>query len=263
MKTLITLANGQTIAADGTMVKPVKKPRSNKPAKGYILYEGKSVLDNAPIVVIATMSTQNEKTGDMVQTWIIRSDVDPIEASKNKLDSSICGMCPHRTSLHGACYVTLHQAPLQIYKAYKKGNYKKLDNQDLIHFSSKRVRLGAYGDPASVPFKVWDNILKHCAGHTGYTHQLHHKNFDHRIATICQISADTEKEALRSWKKGYKTFRVKSENMAILEGEIQCLNTSHNISCVDCGLCDGSKMNIVIDIHGSRASLFSKLERII
>lgn len=263
MSTLITLANGQIITTSGEMVKVIKKVRTNKPAKGYVLFEGPSILDGKPIVVIATMETKNEKTGNMVQTWIMRADMSPTEASNTKSDSSVCGMCPHRTSLKGACYVTLHQAPLAVWKSYKKGNYKNLDNSDLIHFKNKRIRLGAYGDPAAVPFQVWDNIVKACVGHTGYTHQLHHKNFDSRIATLCQISADTEKEAQRAWKKGYKTFRVKSDNMATLPGEIQCLNVSHNISCLDCGLCNGNKANIVIDVHGSRASRFDKLERII
>ena len=84
---------------------------------GFILYEGASVLDGAPIVVIATMRTDNPKTGAMVQTWIIRSDIDPMAASKEGLDSSVCGNCPLRHSLGGACYVTIFQAPLAILQA--------------------------------------------------------------------------------------------------------------------------------------------------
>ena len=49
-----------------------KPAASSKPReKGYILYEGPSALDGAPIVVIATMETSNAKTGAMVQTWIL------------------------------------------------------------------------------------------------------------------------------------------------------------------------------------------------
>lgn len=262
MKT-ITLANGQVITASGELVKYSQAPRSNKPKKGYVLFEGASVLDGAPIVVVATMSTANEKTGSMIQTWIMRSDVSPIEASAKKLDSSVCGMCPHRTSLQGACYVTLHQAPLSVWKSYKKGNYKHLDSGDLTHFTGKFIRLGAYGDPAAVPFDVWQNVLNVVAGNTGYTHQLHHKHFDARIATVCQISADTEKQAQDAWKKGYKTFRVKTENMRTLDNEMACVNVSHNITCLDCGLCDGKRTNVVIDVHGRSAKRFDKFERII
>ena len=50
---------------------------------GYIAYEGKSLIDKSPIVVIVTALNKsgNSKTGDMVQTFIIRSDVDPVTAA--------------------------------------------------------------------------------------------------------------------------------------------------------------------------------------
>jgi hypothetical protein len=47
---------------------------------GVILYQGASALDGAPIVVIANRiaaASTNSKTGAMVQTFIIRSDIDP------------------------------------------------------------------------------------------------------------------------------------------------------------------------------------------
>ena len=49
---------------------------------GYILYEGPSQIDGAPIVVIVNKidGSDNAKTGAMVQTFIIRSDVAPTEA---------------------------------------------------------------------------------------------------------------------------------------------------------------------------------------
>lgn len=256
------LNNGLVVNSESEIVHSVPGKKSTA-RKGYVLYKGPSVLDKAPIVVIATMSTANDKTGDMIQTWIMREDVSPLEASAKKLDSSVCGMCPHRTSLNGACYVTLHQAPLSVWKSYKKGNYKDLDSRDLVHFAGRHIRLGSYGDPAAVPFEVWQNMVNHTQGNTGYTHQIHHKNFDHRIATICQISADTEKQAITAWRKGYKTFRVKTPNMRRLEGEITCVNTTHNISCLDCGLCDGKRANVVIDVHGRSAKRFDKFERII
>ena len=60
--------------------------RNKAPAKtaikGFTLYEGASVLDGKPIVVLATLETSNAKTGAMVQTWILRSDVEPHQAVK-------------------------------------------------------------------------------------------------------------------------------------------------------------------------------------
>ena len=52
-------------------------------ANGYILWEGASLIDGAPIVVIATgfaSRSTNRKTGGMVQTYILRRDIDPVSA---------------------------------------------------------------------------------------------------------------------------------------------------------------------------------------
>ena len=54
---------------------------------GAVLWRGKSRIDKSPIVVIATglrESTANKKTGAMLQTWILRSDMPPfIELTSN------------------------------------------------------------------------------------------------------------------------------------------------------------------------------------
>ena len=48
--------------------------------QGVVFYEGPSMLDGKPIVAIATPSTENRKTGDMIQTWILRRNIDPVRA---------------------------------------------------------------------------------------------------------------------------------------------------------------------------------------
>ena len=68
---------------------------------GYVLWEGASPLDQAPIVVIATMNSSNVKTGNMIQTWILRSDINPVQAVNDGNDYSICGDCPHRKNDQG------------------------------------------------------------------------------------------------------------------------------------------------------------------
>ena len=58
---------------------------------GLVIYKGKSMLDNTTdIVVIATglNFSSNRKTGNMIQTYIIRADeIKPTEAVKNGLDT--------------------------------------------------------------------------------------------------------------------------------------------------------------------------------
>ena len=101
-------------------------------ANGYIIYKGASLLDGKPVIAVAQIGkSHNKKTGAMIQTQIIRSDIDPIEASKTGEDFSICGNCPHRGIAHNdpkkktaknrSCYVTLMHAPLTTYKQFKKG----------------------------------------------------------------------------------------------------------------------------------------------
>ena len=222
--------------------------------KGIVFYRGPSVLDGAPIVGIATMSTSNVKTGNMIQTWILRDDMSPIEAVKNGGDVSICGICPQRHYVGGACYVTVFQAPLQVWKAYKKGLYPDLvPSQNSDCFIGRKLRLGAYGDPAAIPFEYWKIIIDLSSAHTGYTHQLKHKAFDSRIASLCMISTDTEKSSVIATDKGYKTFRIKGIDSPLLENEIECLADSKGLTCEQCMLCNGLKQSVAISVHGTKA----------
>jgi len=56
---------------------------------GYIAYEGPSKIDGAPIVVIVNKingDSKNDKTGAIVQTFIIRSDIAPMAALQTGAD---------------------------------------------------------------------------------------------------------------------------------------------------------------------------------
>ena len=105
---------------------------------GRILFEGLSPLTGEKIVCIITglkTSTSNEKTGDMLQTWILLQDEKPNEAHKNGLNRGVCGDCPHAGYNNGSCYVKWFQAPLQVWKSYKAGRYDYFNNSDLkTHF---------------------------------------------------------------------------------------------------------------------------------
>ena len=53
-----------------------------KQLRAGIIYQGPSLLDGLPIVAIATYSDKNTKTGKVLQTYIMRSDISPLDASK-------------------------------------------------------------------------------------------------------------------------------------------------------------------------------------
>lgn len=246
------------------------KIKTNKPVSS-IIYNGPSLLDNQPIVVIAIISSNNAKTGNMIQTHIIRADMDPMQASKTGKDYSICGNCTHRgtatdnpdkkTAQGRTCYVNLGQGPNQVYKAFKAGKYPTATPEQIEALGAgKMVRLGTYGDPAAVPATVWDQLLKNSSGHTGYTHQ-HDKSPDY---SRMMYSADNAIDAQSAHNKGYRTFRVipvqdyaQNGKGALLQNEILCPASKENdkgITCNKCKLCTGSQSSaksIAIIAHGT------------
>ncbi|MBL4705014.1 MAG: hypothetical protein JKY54_10860 [Flavobacteriales bacterium] len=221
---------------------------------GVVLFDGPSMLDGEPIVAIATFDSLNRKTGNVIQTWILRKDVSPTVAVKTGQDSSICGKCPHRHFSGGGCYVLPFQAPLNIWKHYQQGNYPKMAPKYIPKFINRGLRLGSYGDPAAVPYTIWLAITSICSVRTGFTHQIEHECFDQNILKLCQVSIETPSQ----YKKyaQYGTFRVKTEEMPLLEGEQLCRNTQ-GYRCEQCHLCDGkSKSKIAINFHGQRKANF-------
>lgn len=226
---------------------------------GVVLYKGPSVLDGSPIVVLATLKTANLKTGNMIQVWILRSDMTPTMAKERKLDDAVCGKCPHRHSLGGGCYVVLFHGPNKVYQSWKDLNYRPFEGNEHL-FSGRRVRFGAYGDPAAVPYEILDKVAQLSDGVTGYTHQFGHPKFDYKVLNHCMVSVDTPSMAKKMTGNGLRYFRVKAPTMPLLEHEIECpSNPDTGISCVNCQLCDGALKtgkSIVIDSHGVLAKRF-------
>lgn len=230
---------------------------------GVILYEGPSLIDGAPIVAIATglrTGSTNAKTGAMVQTYILRADMPPIEAVKAGADASICGGCVHRgdgTGKERSCYVTLMHGPRGVYAAYKRGSYATADDLKPVG-ANKMVRLGTYGDPVAVPESVWLDLTHDAVGWTGYTHQW--KSIDpFKWAPLVMASVDSEKEMDLAQAAGYRTFRVTPIGEGpIKKREINCpasAESGHKTECIDCKACMGTsakaKVSIQIAAHGT------------
>lgn len=237
-----------------------------KNIKGLTLYKGASKVDGSPIVVIATLSSKNVKTGNMIQTWIIREDMHPSEAVNLGADKSVCGSCPHRHHTGGACYVIPAQALGHIYRAYKNGLYPMYDKEQHGKLFYKRnVRLGAYGDPAAVPFELWEEIVGLSGGHTGYTHHYGAKHFDPRLTDLCMVSVETPAQVRKAAASGIRTFRAKPVGSNTIDGEMTCLADSEGLSCEQCMACSGgSGISVVVDVHGQRKKRFlDKFEDVI
>lgn len=228
---------------------------------GVCLYIGPSMLDGAPIMLIANRIVQkstNEKTGALVQTFIIRADMKPNDAIKSGDDASICGDCPHRGT---ACYVNVSQSVTSVYAAFTRKRYAMpgLDYDPAIIpdlFAGRKVRLGTYGDPCAVPFQIWRAMTLKAHALLGYVHQWKDARFQ-AFKLLCMASCDTEQQAVDATAKGWRVFRVRTALEPRLAGEVVC-PASHEAgqktTCEDCKACGGhsakAKANIVIVSHG-------------
>jgi len=234
-----------------------KKPTVKKSTQtGFILWEGLSQHDNKPIAAIATMTSNNVKTGNMIQTWIIRTDIEPHEAVKNSQDGSVCGACPFKSG--AGCYVRTEQAPLAVYRAYHKGNYKRVSIAEIPLIAINRtVRIGAYGDPAFVPTHIWKALVSNAIGFTGYTHQHKQPWFDPNLTKYCMVSADTIAESEKLNAMGIRTFTAISDKESVPDNQLICPNFTHGVICNDCKLCDGGKngKSIIAPIHGVKQKI--------
>jgi len=233
---------------------------------GIVLYRGPSQLDGAPIVAILTGlagASANEKTGAMLQTWIMREDVEPHKALKTGEDASVCGDCKHRPANGGACYVTVFQAPLSVYRAFHRGAYGSqiapADAAALV--AGRALRVGSYGDPAAVPAHIWQDLVDVAATHTGYTHQWH-KPAGAGLRGLVMASADSADEMASARAAGWRTFRVRCADEPLQALESVCPaseEAGYKTNCATCGACsgaDGRRGSIAIVVHGAKARKF-------
>lgn len=220
--------------------------------KSGIIYKGPSLLDGKPIVAIATWSNRNTKTGAVVQTYILRSDINPLEASKTGEDFSICGDCtmrgevnddPKRKQAKGRrCYVNLGQGVLIVYKSFLRGVYDMANTKAGRNTLGRArfVRVGTYGDPAAVPAFIWEQLLAEADTFTAYSHQSGWR------PDIAMQSADNKAEALDHWKAGRRTFRVIAD-LGELDKANEALcpaskEAGRRVQCTACKLCKGSSL---------------------
>jgi hypothetical protein len=229
---------------------------------GAVLWRGPSRLDGAPIVAIAVglaEDSSNRKTGAMVQTYILRADMAPTVAIVTGLDKSICGDCRHRGDGNGrgrTCYVNTGQGPLAVFRAYTRGLYPAADDIPAVGVG-RIVRLGTYGDPATVPAGVWRALVSRASGHTGYTHQWRETP---QLRGLCMASVDSATEALEATLLGWRTFRVVHPgDLTRLKREAICpasAEADRKLQCAQCLACagaDGRRGSIVIQAHGGFA----------
>lgn len=244
---------------------------------GFELWRGRSAIDGADIVAIATLHSDNRKTGDMVQTWILRTDRTPLEAVADGSDAAICGTCPHRRTFAPdlgkhvrTCYVEVGRAPRNVYETWFRGRYPRADRWTRYAIGRGRaVRLGAYGDPAAVPARIWHDVIRDAVGHTGYTHQWR-APFAAEHRTLCMASADSPADYDAARADGWRTFRVRRADEPRQAREVICPASpegGNRTTCMECLICRGADParpnmapGVVIIAHGPAAGQYRRAE---
>jgi hypothetical protein len=248
------------------------------------VWEGPSRINGKKAVAIVTMKSVNAKTGNMPQVWFFAANKPPTEAARLGHDEAVCGDCAFRPYLkkerendEAGCYVTLIHGPNQIWKGWKAGAYPAMPKG--LQFD-RPVRIGSYGDPATVPLRVLRQLAARCVGGwTGYTHQW--RRFP-GLRSICMASVNSEAEQALAVGSGWRTFRVIQANdyfPKVYESrhfgftsdgrrqEIECpggehdhngthYKTGEHTTCDRCRICDGRhdgfkdlRKNIVVHAH--------------
>ena len=218
---------------------------------GYVL------SDQNGVVCIVTKNSKNRKTGRMLQTWILNADVDPVTAARTGEESRVCGDCPLRD---GRCYVQRGQATASVWRKQQRGGYPAIDWSAL---EPHAIRIGSFGDPAFVPESTWRNVVQHCAGFIGYTHQWRRPEA-HYLREYLMASVDSPAEQREAEKAGWRTFRVRTPDQPLLAGEIVCPasdEAGHRTTCDKCLFCCGRSKrgkSVAIYAHGRRATKFQQ-----
>lgn len=231
---------------------------------GYILWQGPSKLDGSPIAAVATLGSDNRKTGDMVQTYILRTDMPPGEAVRSGADAAVCGNCKLRPYNGGGCYVVIYHGPRSVYAKLERGGYLMAGDLPALGRGCT-VRLGSYGDPAAVPSEIWRDLISEADGHTGYTHQWRNSQ---DLRDFLMASVDSPEEREEALARGWRTFRVRAPGQELEPLEFTCPASEEAgklRTCASCKACDGAsaassrKASPVIIAHGHSARRFHRL----
>ena len=214
-----------------------------------IIYEGPSMLDGSPIIVAISgfaEASDNTKTGSMLQMWIMPRDVSPKDAIKTGEDASVCGDCKRRPSVARSvgkrpCYVKTWQAPHSVWSAIQRDTVPVATAEHMAIAAFRKLRLGAWGDPAAVPQDVLEAWASNATDVTGYCHQWQHERFKW-LRRWCMASADSPEEQDQARAKGWRSFVVLEPDQTATGKSVNCpasAEAGKRTTCADCRACGG------------------------
>ena len=246
--------------------------RRAPPAKSYELWRGPSLVDDRPVVAIASCvgaRSLNPKTGEAVQVYFLRADASPVDAVRARDARPICGECIHAPHRDATCYVNPAFGAQQLWLSWRRGDCPPLDRRHWpAVFRSRFVRLGAYGDPCCAPPWLSAEVAAAAGGHAAYT-QAWRERADLRAIAMASVTSDAERREAEAL--GWRAFQVVPTDPRTLrhlepvaKGVVVCAASAERgkrTTCVACRACAGlaskARASIAIGSHGSVAFRFA------
>ena len=219
--------------------------------------EGPSALSGDPIVVIASRigadPSENGKTGDMGQVYILPKATSPGHAWINGAINAVCpDSCEHRRDQKADCYVNWSR----LRAAWERGLTAPALPDGYL--KGAIVRLGAGGDPCAVPFHVWVGLLDGVKGWSGYTAQwatLPAKWRGYFMASVATPDQAFDAAAM-GWRLYAASLSEADDRAYEAQGVKACLSHAVDLPCVSCRQCDGTvkgenRPSFYIPLHGA------------
>lgn len=102
----------------------------------------------------------------------------------------------------------------------------------------RNLRAGAYGDPANVPFEVWEALYSGGIRGTGYTKEW--LTCDQRLRKFLMASCSEDWEYDLATSMGWRVYEI---TKTLRNGQIECPEQSKGVQCNNCLLCGGTSIN--------------------
>jgi len=209
--------------------------------------------------------SNNSKTGDGVQIFIIPMKWVIEGKSAMNDDSASCMDCIHGKNANRTCYVRKGQSEMglkskvaSLHKHYTNGTLViqpiELATAEVPKIRGNYVRFGAYGEPIVLGESLTKVICEASATWTGYTHQWRNPKYQW-AKKYFMASADNERLGEIAQGMGWRTFRVRMANESAMPREVICPASkegNRKATCNTCGLCKGASIkakSIVIIKH--------------
>lgn len=223
---------------------------------GFEVYLGPSAITGAAVVAVLTLTATNRKTGNIPSLWFFPADEPPMVAAHTGADAAVCGDCELRPARSGGCYVTLLRGPREVWAAWSRGRYAVAGAGDLdlvgrAVAGRRALRIGAWGDPATLPPAWWAELRAALSDWApdvrplGYTHQWRVRP---DLASWCMASVHTQTQARQALALGWRPFlsalRPPVAEACLPARTFNCPaahEADARLTCLECRACDGRR----------------------